>query len=601
MPIFSLLAKASNAIYAKRLYTEAKMKRTIITILTILQITLGFAQVNNQYVTLKASVFETNTNKVLPFATVFNRQQSTGTASNLDGYIELPNNRIGDTIVVSYLGYKDKVFIISQDIPKEINLSPLSTLLDEIVVIADADYLYDIISKVKKNKRTKSKKSKTYFFLETLLYNEPIEIIESYYNGEYSNLGIDELSIKKGRIGLKPVNNRYFRSTESSRLFSMHDLFSRSKLFPECPLSVKKMDLKRDYTLKLNHIFNENQLKIHVIDFIPKNDRTDLFRGTVWIDQKNNRLIKISLNAKNSSIHPFVPIGFITIQKVDMEITKSYETIDGEQYVNAINFNYDVSYMDKWGNEVKATTKAFTKAYDYKNEFKLPDFEFTRHFHEDYRNITVAPYDSEFWNRISEFRFYDRIQEVERFILENKIENSVMHPESKKDSVNSQLQFPYISWNANRFKMRQAPDNVIEKSKSTKAFEIDRYNLSVKLYLDINRVHDSLIYQLCSILDPVSSYYHFYMTDSDRAFMNMYFDLMEIQKRELETELSQLQNLSEELIKELYQKHLKEFDKNRKLFIDETDRGKNLKRMKKWNTYILESLNIDNLKQFNIN
>ena len=33
------------------------------------------------------------------------------------------------------------------------------------------------------------------------------------------------LSIKKGRIGLKPVNRRFFHSTESSRLFSMHDLY----------------------------------------------------------------------------------------------------------------------------------------------------------------------------------------------------------------------------------------------------------------------------------------------------------------------------------------------------------------------------------------
>jgi carboxypeptidase-like protein len=577
------------------------MKRTIITLLTLIQVTLGFAQLKNQLVTLKANVFEKNTNKVLPFATIFNRQQSTGTASNLDGYFELPNNRIGDTIVISYLGYEDKVFIISQDMPKEISLSPLSALLDEVVVIADSDYLYDIISKVKKNKKTKSKKSKTYFFLETLLYNEPIEIIESYYNGEYSNLGIDELNIKKGRIGLKPVNNRYFRSTESSRLFSMHDLFAKSKLFPECPLFAKKKNLKRDYTLRLNHTFNEGQSKIYVIDFMPKNERTDLFRGTVWIDQKNNRLIKVSLNAPNSFIHPFVPIGFNTIQKVDMEITKSYETIDGEQFVNTINFNYNVSYLDKWGNEVEATTKAFTKAYDYKNEFRLPNFEFTKHFHEDYRNITVAPYDSAFWNQTSEFRFYDRIQEVERFILENKIENSVIHPESKKDSLHSQLQFPYISWNENRFKMRQAPVNVIEKSKSSKAFEIDRYNLSVQLYLDVNRVHDSLIYQLCPILDPVSSYYHFYMTDSDRAFMNMYFDLLEIQKRELELEISLSQNLSEELITELYLKHLKEFDENCRLFIDETDRGKNLKRMEVWNAYILESLNIDNLKQFNIN
>lgn len=578
------------------------MKKPLITLFLFIQITLGFAQVKHQHFTLKASIVEENTEKVLPFATIFNKQLSIGTASNEEGYFELPNNRIGDTIVVSYLGYKDGVFIISQNMPKKISLSPHSALLDEIVVIADSDYLYDMASKVIKNKKTKSRTSKTYFFLETLLFDEPIEIIESYYNGEYSDLGIDQLSIKKGRIGLKPFNKRYFRSTESSRLFSMHDLFTKSKLFPESPLSAKKADLKRDYTLKLSHTFNENQSKIYVIDFIPKNRTSGLFTGAVWIDKENNRLLKISLKIQNASVHPFVPIGFNTIQEVDMEITKSYETIDGEQFINTIDFNYKVSYSDKWGNKVKASTKAFTKAYDYKNKFKLPDFEFTRHFHEDYRNITVVPYDSVFWSQTSEFRFYDRIQEIEDFILKNKIENSVMHRESGKgDSLLSQLQFPYISWDKNRFKMNEAPASVIEKSKSTKAFEVDRFNFSVKLYLDINMVHDSVIYQVCSILDPAASYYHFYMTDSDRAFMNMYFDLMEIQKRKFVSELSACQNLSEELIERLYQKHLKEFDKSCKLFVEETDRGKNLKRMEAWNHYILESLGINNLQQFNIN
>ncbi len=576
------------------------MKKTIITLLILIQTTYVFTQVKNQHFTLKAHIIEENTDKVLPFATIFNKQQSNGTASNSEGYFELPNNQLGDTIVVSYLGYKEKVLIVSQEIPKKISLVPHSALLNEVVVRADNDYLYNIVTNVRKNKKTKFKTSKTYFFLETLLYNEPVEIIESYYNGGYSNLGINELNIKKGRIGLKPVNNRYFRSTESSTLFSMHDLFAKSNLFPESPLSINKKELKRDYALKLNHTFNENQSKIYVIDFIPKNEKNGLFRGSVWIDQKNNRLIKTILTSENSTIHPFVPIGFNTIRNVDMEITKSYETIDGEQFINTIDFNYNVSYFDKWGNEVKATTKAFTKAYDYRNEFKLPYFEFTRHFHEDYRNITVAPYDSVFWNQTSEFRFYDRIQEIENFILENKISKGVMHPASKKDSLHSQLQFPYISWNKIRFKMRQAPPSVIEKSKRTKSFEIDRFNISVKLYLDINKINDSIIYQVCSILDPVASYYHFNMTDKDRAFMNMYFDLMEVRKRKFEYELSLSKNLNEELIVELYHKHLNAFDTECKLFIAETNRGKNIKKMEKWNDYILESLNINNLKYFKI-
>ncbi|MFT6849358.1 MAG: hypothetical protein ACJATA_000153 [Sphingobacteriales bacterium] len=576
------------------------MKKIITTLLLSIQIVLSYSQDNIQPITIKASVLAEDTKNILPFANIFNKNISIGTASNLEGYFELPNNRIGDTILITYLGYEDKLLVVSPNMPKKIGLSSLPSLLGEVVVIADSDYLYDIILKIRKNKGSKTKTSKTYFFLETLLYDEPIEVIESYYNGEYSNLGIDHLSIKKGRIGLKPINNRYFRSTESSRLFSLHNLFAKSKLFPDNPLSLKKKDLKRDYSLKISNSFTENLSKIMVIDFIPKNNKNELFNGSIWIDQKANRLIKIILNIQNSSIHPFVPIGFNTIHVVDMEITKSYETIDDQQYINSIDFNYNVFYSDNWGNEVKAVTRAFTKAYNYENKFNLPNFEFTRHLHGDYRNITVVPYDSVFWNLTSEFRFYDRVQEIERFIMKYKIDNRFIHPENKSDSNLSQLQFPYFLWSKNRFYMRQAPASVIEKSKNTKAFEIDRFHLSVKLYLDVNIVQDSIIYQVYSILDPVSSYFHFYINDSDRAFMNMYFDLVEIQKDKLVLELDMTQNLSVELIEEIYQKHLKNFDEASKLFVNETGRGRNLKGMEKWNNYIFDSLEINSLRQFNI-
>ena len=116
----------------------------------------------------------------------------------------------------------------------------------------------------------------------------------------------------------------------------MHDLFAKSKLFPANPLSIKKKNLKEAYALKLDHTYIEQESKIYVIDFAPKNQTTEFFAGTIWIDQTNNRLIKISLTVQNSSIHPFVPIGYNTIEEVNMQVTKSFENIDGKQYINTI-------------------------------------------------------------------------------------------------------------------------------------------------------------------------------------------------------------------------------------------------------------------------
>ncbi len=577
-----------------------RLIKAIVFLMTLFQVTCCLAQKENQnFIDIKAVVFEENSDKILAYANVFNQQQLRGTATNLDGYFELPNNQIGDTIIVSYLGYEDEILVVSNETIVAIKLTPSSGVLEEIVVTAESDYLYDMIVKLRRNKKTKSRKAKTYFYLETLLFDEPIEVIESYYNGKFSNYGLSELEMKKGRIGLKPVKNRYFSSTESSRIFSLHDFFSKNKIFPDNPLAFKKKELKKKYSLKLNHTYLNEEEKIFVIDFFPKVKNDELFGGRIWVDRDRNKILKVKLKIQNSKVHPFIPIGYNTIQYVDMEMTKSFEEINNSPFISSIDYNYNVVYRDTSGNEMKATTRAYLNAYDYNSNFNLPNFEFTRHLHEDYRNITAAGYDSIFWNKSTEFRFYDRMYEVEKFIKENYIDNNLLFPK-RKSLDKQQLEFPYIMWDENRFEMNQVTTDIIEKSKRTKAFESDRYNLNVKLYCDINYVQDSMIYRLATILDPVGSYYHFQITDLDRAFMNMYFDLMEIQKRKFESELSKMQHPSLELVNNLYGKHLDEFKTESKLFVSETNKGRNWDKMEWWNKHILKALNIDNLKTLNL-
>ena len=574
------------------------MKTTIIGLLAFLYSISGLTQNNDQLYTIKAKVVAEKTEEALSYANIFNRQRLIGTASNLEGYFELPNNRIGDTLVISYLGYMDRVMIVASKMPAEISLRPNSAILDEVVVTARNDYLYNLVAKARKNQRTQSKSAKTYFYLESFISDEPIEIIESYYNGQYSNFGIDKLALKKGRIGLKPINRRYFKSTESSRLFSMHDIFTKSELFPDNPLCLKKGALKSQYRLKLDHIYFEGKSKIYVINFSPEEESAALFSGTVWIDQNRKQVLKINLKAEKAAVHPFLPIGFNNIDQVDMDITRSYTQINGQSFVNTIDFIYKVAYFDRHANKIEATTKAFTKAYDYQNQFKLPHFQFTKHLHEDYRNITAIPYDSLFWKGSTEFRFYDRMQEVEDFILTNRVKSNIIAPEGKEDSLRSQLQFPYISWNSNRFGMREAPVKTIEESEEKYSFQKDRYHLSLKLYLDANKINDSLIYQLHTILDPVDTYYHFYMSNTDLAFLNMYFDLLEIQKRKLEIELSKTKPLSLEIINQLYQKHMEIFEEESQQFIAEANRGQNKYDIKAWNKYIFENLGVNNVEFF---
>lgn len=540
---------------------------------------------------LRGKVIDQSTGNTLPYATILNTRTFTGTATNLDGYFELPNVQLNDTIEVSFIGFKTFNVVLVDNKIITIRLEPNSNIIDEVVINASDDRLYDLIQKVRRKKDTKKRVSKTYFYLESSINNQQSEVIESYYNGEYKNYGIEELELKKGRIGVDSIEGRYFFSTGTSRTFILHNLFKSSKLFPGNPLMYNKRKLKSRYWLTSSRQFESNNGTITVVDFEPKSEYKDLFEGTMQVSDQGE-LISIQLRKVNSSIYPFIPFGDISIKGLDMEIHKTFINLNKQQYVKTVDFNYNIHYIDRDGNNVKIESHAYCNAFDYNEKFQLPFFDFSQHMHQDYRDITVARYDTSFWQHFDEFRFYDKLVENEKFILQHQLQNSfVLH----QDSINTnQLETPYYNWSDIRFKISPMPSDEIFKARQKTFFESDLYNLNTKLYLDVNIVQDSLIYQLVSILDPVDTYYKLDILANDHHFMNLYFDLLEYHRIKLDRNLKQEEDLDYELVKELLDQCIVDYNNDVKQYLKEVNRGKNINKMSEWNDYLFELTNVDN-------
>ena len=574
----------------------------LLSIICILYSSSLVGQEGLSFYEIKAIVIDKETTTPLPYATIFNRQQLTGTATNENGYFELPACKLGDTLLISYLGYEKYIYVVSNPSPQTIALAPNTLFIDEITITADDNYLYDMVSKVSKNKRTKSKTAKTYFYLESELLDSQVEIIEAYYNGEYTDHTIEELHIKKGRIASRPFDNKYFLSAESSKLFSMHNLFERRKDFPINPFSLGKRALKKKYFLDLIEKYKQGDSEIYVITYKPRNTNNNAFQGTIWIDRNRKELKKIHLSITDTAIHPFIPWPSKEneILQVDMDITKTYSTIDSEAFLDGIDFIYNFKYLDRLKQEVSVKTQAYLKPYDYNASFSIPMFDFSKQLFglEDYRDMSVAPYDSIFWNNVNEFRLFEKINMVDSFMEDNYMSGGKLITAESDEKL--QLEFPYLIWNKDRIEMKEAPPKVITRSMKTKEYEADRYHLNIKLYMDCNTISDFYNCQTVAILDPVDSYFHFYMTNTELAFINMNFDLMEIQRRKLEEEINSLTQEDLEKRKELHNKNIKAYQDLRKQFVRETNRGKKYTAMKKWNLYILDQLEVDNFKVFDL-
>ena len=569
------------------------MKLITILLLVMFFLNPAFSQ-NIDKITISGSVVDKGNQQYLPYATIYNINKKQGTAADLNGIFKLPANAIGDSIVISFIGYDDYVFIAEKEVKLRIELVKASNLIGEITIRAEDEYLYKIVRNIKKNKSTDPLKAKTYFYLETTHLGKTNEIIETYYNGQYQDGKCQELELKKGRIGVKPIENRYFVSTETSKVFVLHDNFKSNKLFPLNPLYLKKRKLRKKYILELIEIFKNDGQEYYNIGFKPRKKGHDAFHGNIIVNVNNNTLKKVVFNINSTKVHPFVPIGGIKLKNIDISVTKNYDVINDKSFMNEMYFNYNLTYFDRDSNIVDTKTNAFIKPFDYENEYYSTLFNYSDGLHKDYRDITLAPYDSIYWNNHNQFCFFDKKDEINAFVKNNFIDNKFIFDTKDKP----QLEFSYNIWDPERIRIREADAKTIEIQSTRTFLEEDRYNLNVKLYLDYSIVNGELHYQLYSLIDPMNTYYYFYIDRTDHAFINMYFDLMEVEKRNLAQELSQLKTSEIDQIESLYNNAVKRYKQNVKSFTNDVSRGSNFVKMKEWNTIIDRAIHINNLELF---
>lgn len=550
----------------------------------------------------KGAVHNAETNDIVAYASIYNTTSKKGTITDDEGKFTLNNSNIGDTVLISIIGFEPtKVIVDNYGSLNRIGLKPLSILLSEITVTSDNGYLYNILSKIKKKSCQSEHKAKSYLILKTEYDNKIIEAIEVYFNAVLDNYIITDLEYKKGRIAANTFDKRVFSTTEASKIFLLYDLFEKMEGFPINPLSGTKAFLRKKFDLSLVAKYSKNENDIIEIDFTPLDSSSNHFSGRIWINLSKNLLEKITLSVKNTNRHPFVMIGQNKIDRIDLKISKTFKHINECILPELTNIKYTVNYTDNDSNKIQITSEADLITYNYRENFIIPEYIFSNSLHEDYRRIMATPYDSMFWLENDEFRINNYNDKATEFMTRNVVKK--LHPDSLESRYShpaNRLQFPYILWDNNRISMDEPKQEILEALSVNSTFESNRYEFNLQFYLDRNTYSDTIINNIYSIFDPVSSFYHFNIDNRDLAFINMNFDLLEIQRQEFIKELQNISSCSDEYVIELYRKHTSLLNSKLKKFRTEVNRGKNRRKFEKWNSHIYEKLNVNNLVFFNI-
>lgn len=133
-----------------------------------------------------------------------------------------------------------------------------------------------------------------------------------------------------------------------------------------------------------------------------------------------------------------------------------------------------------------------------------------------------------------------------------------------------------------------------------KAFsaEEDRFLFYAQILLDVNYINDSLYCKSYTVLDAAESYWHLVPDSTSNVFINILFDLCEIERIKMQKQLSE-RNYSPQEIEKIYYRTKTRMNKTLKEYIEKTRKGEDLSELEKYNSYIRDTLGIDNIKLFN--
>ncbi|MFZ6052492.1 carboxypeptidase-like regulatory domain-containing protein [Halocola ammonii] len=574
------------------------LSRVALLSLLLMFVFQSFAQ---QGETLRSVVVDSETSEPLTYATVVNLRNGKGTVTDETGVFRLNDVRKDDIIYFSFVGYENRKVEASQIFESNfVALTQRAELVGEVIISADDSYLYDLIREAKKTGTNERKIAKTYFSLQSNTRDKQVELLECYYNGEFAGYDVDKLNLKNGRIALASFEKKYFISTEPSKVLCMYSAINGSDYFPFNPLELRHRELKKSYDLNLFSKYKDEKGDVvYVISFEPLEDERSHFSGKVWIDSLRKDIIKLELSADNVANYPFVPIWpSDSLLKVGMELSKTYQRIDGEMYLKSLDFNYDLRYKHRDGSIDDISTRAVLYAYDYERRFELPFFHFSNPDISDYRKINAIPYNAYFWENFDEFKLNDLQDKNNQFANDpSTVSNREMFVRSAFGEKGF-LQQPYVHWSGKRIVFREQEYDKAELYELAKKPPAERYHLWAQIFLDVNQIDDSLHFLTSTIMDPYASYYHFPMDDTARAFINLYFDQIEIERRILNEQLKKCSSEGE--MAKVYFDRLEMINRMTSTFLKDVERGLNKQGMRKWNERTVEHLGIDNLALFRV-
>lgn len=552
---------------------------------------------------LHGTIIDSFSRAPCPYVRVYNHAQQQGVLSDFSGNFELQSCHADDSISFTSPGYRRK-YLLAEQVRRqsEIVLDPEASAIEEVIVLADDQRLYRWMDELFSGKQPEHT-AKTYFQVETFLNRTQIELVEAYYNATVQGSDIKALAYKNGRIALSSSDSVSFLSTETSKAILQLHLDEPNDYLPETPFEYGPKKMRKQFRLTLNKIYRSGKgHPVYIISFEPRNPDPSAFSGTVWFDTVTKTAEKLVLKALPATNHPFVPISpYDSIVSVDLEINYVFRAEDDFNTIDFIYFNYDLLYSNRERGRYEVQTNVVVHPYDYTTTFIPPRFDRQEGNLSDYRKILALPYNTTFWNKVEHPVSQEDAVHNHRFFEEQHI---MADPDSAVPPGNSGnvpfRQYRFHNWSKQRIGIVNTLDSLQPNPAARYAApRVELYELTAQVYMDVNVFDGKTTVLTATLLDPYHTYYHLPVDSTTNCFLNLYMDIVEIERRKFVAQLDG-NNPSPETVAVEYGQLQTAIAEVSGRYFKEVAHGSARRGMEKWNAYVLQELRIDNFGYFRL-
>jgi hypothetical protein len=465
----------------------------------------------------------------------------------------------------------------------------------------DKYYLYDKLSACTKANQGPVVPAKAYYEVKSYQQGRQVELVEGFYNVDLLGYDIAAMQMKAARLGLRPSGNNFFASLESSKAISGLRLLGRNPSFPESPFGLSRKSCRRYFYLDLDRRYvSADGDSIYVIAYVPKDTTGRFFEGKVWVNTSRHQILKTVQYCRHSRQSAFRPLFSLdSILEVSYAITRTFAPHGRSMLIRHVDIGCEILYASRVGSADELVypvrTRSVLFVFDPGEQFFAPQFGIPGDL-EDYRLINAMPYNAFFWRTQSGRRLYDPDGANDRFLADTATWTADELFARGGVFSRGMLQHPFVTWSPDRIGFRETlVDTLLPDAQGSP--DSSPYKLTVRLFLDVNTSDDSTDIMTAAVIDPFESFWHLPQTADARAFINMYVDLAEIARRDLDAEL-RASGLPPEKLRDIFLRGERVWQARARRFIRETKDGTDGPAMYRWNDVIKQHLGIDNIALF---